>query len=202
MCVCVCVCVCVCLFSLLNWIIFFYYYYQFGPLYGFIDRTASGMTGNRMRESWGDTQQKGQRLGLEPGAAAARTKPLYGGTPAPPTELMGTPLKPDLNLSRLHIGKRKQGSMVGCWFPLYSLFNRSRINQSTCLTCRAGWRVESLPSGYSKAVLCTCCVLLAGSLATVKSAVKIHLMLFWVGGSVNLTRQRQCQIKSQKPQLV
>lgn len=42
-----------------------------------------------------------------------------------------------------------------------------------------GRRVESLPSGYSKAVLCTCYVLLAGSLATVNSTVMLLPVPFW-----------------------
>ena len=43
--------------------------------YGFIDRTASEMTGDRM--GGGRHTAKGPRSVLEPGAAAARTKPLH-----------------------------------------------------------------------------------------------------------------------------
>ena len=44
----------------------------FWHLYSFIDRTASEMTGNGMREGWWHTV-KGPRPGIEPGAAVART---------------------------------------------------------------------------------------------------------------------------------
>ena len=49
----------------------------FWPFGGFIDRTAQDMIGNRMRERGRDTRQRASRQGLEPGAAAARTKPLH-----------------------------------------------------------------------------------------------------------------------------
>ena len=55
-----------------------------------IDRTVSEMIGNRMREREMTCSKKGPGPGLQPQAAAVRTRPYW--TPALPAELMGNPL--------------------------------------------------------------------------------------------------------------
>ena len=53
----------------------------FLPLCGFIDRTGSRYDRKHDEKEGGDTQQMVPRPGFEPGATAARTKPLYMGCP-------------------------------------------------------------------------------------------------------------------------
>lgn len=52
----------------------------FWLLNGFIDVTASEMTGNRLRER-GGTRSKGPQTRTQTWGAVARTKPLYKGSP-------------------------------------------------------------------------------------------------------------------------
>lgn len=47
------------------------------------------MTGNRTRETGGETQKRPQ-VRFEPWAAAAKTRPLHMGTPALPTVLIAS----------------------------------------------------------------------------------------------------------------
>lgn len=53
----------------------YHYFFYFLPLYSFIGRTDSEMTG----KEGGLTHSKGPQVGLKPRAAAAKTKPQYMG---------------------------------------------------------------------------------------------------------------------------
>lgn len=63
----------------------------FWHLFGFIDRTASEMTGNKMRER-GATSSKGPQAGTWIQSRCSEDKASLQGTPALVTELMGAPI--------------------------------------------------------------------------------------------------------------